>query len=137
MNLFEKANFENNLISFDPTDVLDNNFRRINKENFDDTNSMITYRNTTYVQMLKTYNYNKIFNINNPPIKHILEPYIDNINNFYLFFVVSNNDKTDDGVEPPVNTCDKQMQLLYDTREALLVMGDPTHIPTLECKEKT
>ena len=33
-------------------------------------------------------------------------------NNFYLFFVVSNNKKSN-GLE----TCDKQVQLIYDTRK--------------------
>jgi len=67
---------------------------------------------------INNYNYNKIFNIRNPPIKSVLEKYLldDNFNNFYLFFVVSNN-KKEDGSKEGLETCDKQIQLIYDTRK--------------------
>jgi len=63
---------------------------------------------------INNYDYNSIFNIKNPPIKSILSTYLDDpsFSNFYLFFVVSNNFKKDGNID----TCDKQLQLLYDTR---------------------
>ena len=63
---------------------------------------------------INNYDYNSIFNIKNPPIKSILSNYLDDpsFSNFYLFFVVSNNFKKDGNID----TCDKQLQLLYDTR---------------------
>jgi len=63
---------------------------------------------------INNYDYNAIFNIKNPPIKSILSNYLDDLSfsNFYLFFVVSNNFKKDGNID----TCDKQLQLLYDTR---------------------
>ena len=61
--------------------------------------------------------YNSIFNIRNPPIKSILSNYLNDpsFSNFYLFFVVSNNFKKDEKLGN-IDTCDKQLQLLYDTR---------------------
>jgi hypothetical protein len=63
---------------------------------------------------VNNYDYNSIFNIKNPPIKSILKNYLkdDSFSNFYLFFVVSNNFKKG----TTIDTCDKQLQLLYDTR---------------------
>ena len=83
---------------------------------------------------IRNYDYNKIFNIKNPPIFKILESYIDTIDNFYLFFVVTNNKKvtkTDTGID----ICDKQLQLIWDTRHFMNVIAedDPTNI---DCKNK-
>jgi hypothetical protein len=79
---------------------------------------------------INNYNYNKIFNISNPPIKSILKPYLDDdsFKNFYLFFVVSNNLKVTKNakgqvVGDPLETCDKQLQLLYDTRDFMDVIA--------------
>ena len=73
--------------------------------------------------LIKKYDYNKIFNIEDPPIKKILESYIDSIDNFYLFFVVTNNNKKDsDGKS--INTCDKQIQLIWDTRHFMNVIAE-------------
>jgi hypothetical protein len=82
-------------------------FNRITKgisENIDDNKN----------NWINNYNYNKIFNIRNPPIKSVLEKYLldDNFNNFYLFFVASNSKGPTD-----LETCDKQVQLIYDTRK--------------------
>jgi hypothetical protein len=74
-------------------------------------------------EIIKNYNYNKIFNIDNPPIKRILESYIDSIDNFYLFFVVTNNNK-EDSTGKSINTCDKQMQLIWDTRHFMNVIAE-------------
>lgn len=52
------------------------------------------------------YDYNKIFKYKDPPIKTILEPYFDEetgLDNFYLFFVVSNNSE---------KICGEQIELL-------------------------
>jgi hypothetical protein len=74
-------------------------------------------------KIIKNYDYNKIFNIDNPPIKKILESYIDSIDNFYLFFVVTNNNK-EDSTGNSINTCDKQMQLIWDTRHFMNVIAE-------------
>jgi len=73
------------------------------------------------LKYVNNYDYNKIFNITEPPIKKILEPYLEEINNFYLFFVVSNNLKTSKTGD--IETCDKQMKLLYDTRAFMNVIS--------------
>jgi len=80
---------------------------------------------------INNYNYNKIFNIENPPIKSILAPYLDDptFQNFYLFFVTSNNVKeAPDGNN--INTCGKQIQLMYDTRHFMEVIAksDPAGV---------
>jgi hypothetical protein len=54
-----------------------------------------------------TYNYNKIFNVDNPPIEGLLEPYFKYIKNFYVFYVVSNDDPS---------KCDKQIKLIADSK---------------------
>lgn len=73
-----------------------------------------------YADQINNYNYNKIFNIEEPPIQKVLEEYLDEIDNYYLFFVVSNNLKTAPGQAPTagdgIETCDKQMKLIHDTR---------------------
>jgi hypothetical protein len=61
----------------------------------------------------------------------VLEPYIESIDNFYLFFVVSNNKKKDpDTGKFDIETCDKQMKLLHDTRHFMSVIAedDPSMI---------
>jgi hypothetical protein len=73
------------------------------------------------LKYVNNYDYNKIFNITEPPIKKILEPYLEEINNFYLFFVVSNNLKSSKSGD--IETCDKQMKLLYDTRVFMNVIS--------------
>jgi hypothetical protein len=72
---------------------------------------------------INNYDYNKIYNIERPAIKSILQPYLDDpsFRNFYLFFVVSNNLKGD--IKNGVETCDKQLQLLYDTRNFMDVIA--------------
>ena len=92
---------------------------------------------------INNYNYNKIFNIRDPPIKSILKPYLDDpqFKNFYLFFVVSNNLKvtkleTGQVVGAPTETCDKQLQLLYDTRHFMDIIAheDAEGILPAECE---
>jgi hypothetical protein len=72
---------------------------------------------------INNYDYNKIFNIKNPPIKSILSPYLDDpmFQNFYLFFVTSNNVK--EGPSGNLDTCGKQIQLMYDTRHFMEVIA--------------
>jgi hypothetical protein len=89
------------------------------------------YYGKKYIDWVNNYNYNKIFNIDDPPIKKVLEPYIESIDNFYLFFVVSNNKKKDpDTGKFDIETCDKQMKLLHDTRHFMSVIAedDPSMI---------
>jgi hypothetical protein len=76
-------------------------------------------------QLVNNYDYNKIFNISDPPIKKILQPYLDEIDNFYLFFVVSNNLKNAPSGRPEdaIETCDKQIKLLYDTKVFMNVIS--------------
>ena len=92
---------------------------------------------------INNYNYNKIFNIRDPPIKSILKPYLNDpqFKNFYLFFVVSNNlkvTKLESGtvVSGPTETCDKQLQLLYDTRHFMDIIAheDAEGILPAECE---
>jgi len=73
---------------------------------------------------INNYDYNKIFNIKNPPIKSVLAPYLDDesFKNFYLFFVTSNNVKEGN---PNIDTCSKQIQLMYDTRHFMDVIANP------------
>jgi hypothetical protein len=54
-----------------------------------------------------SYDYNKIFNVDNPPIEGLLEPYFKYIKNFYVFYVVSNDDP---------EKCDKQIKLIADSK---------------------
>jgi hypothetical protein len=79
---------------------------------------------------INNYDYNKIFNIKNPPIKAILSPYLDDpmFQNFYLFFVTSNNVKVADTGN--LDTCGKQIQLMYDTRHFMEVIAknDPNGV---------
>ena len=58
----------------------------------------------------ETYDYNKTFNIENPPIATLLNPYFKIINNFYLFYVVSNDNHSQ---------CDKQIKLIEDSKTFL------------------
>jgi hypothetical protein len=55
----------------------------------------------------ESYDYNKIFNVDNPPIEGLLEPYFKYIKNFYVFYVVSNDDPS---------KCDKQIKLIADSK---------------------
>jgi len=54
-----------------------------------------------------SYDYNKIFNVDNPPIEGLLESYFKYIKNFYVFYVVSNDDPS---------KCDKQIKLIADSK---------------------
>lgn len=54
-----------------------------------------------------SYDYNKIFNVDNPPIEGLLEPYFKYIKNFYVFYVVSNDNPS---------KCDKQIKLIADSK---------------------
>ena len=85
------------------------------------------------LEVVNNYDYNKIFNIQDPPIKKILNPYLSAIDNFYLFFVVSNNMKSAKGGD--IETCDKQMKLLYDTKTFMNVISaeDDKDLKTLRC----
>jgi len=93
-----------------------NNFTYDNKLRRD---PLENYENKPLLDWVNNYDYNKIFNIEEPPISKILKPYLDGdlINNIYLFFVVSNNKK--EGLE----TCDKQIQLLDDTKKFMEVIS--------------
>jgi len=111
LNSFEKTNVKRTISenSFLMNDVYNNKFRKSIDKNLED--------------IIKNYDYNKIFNIDNPPINKILESYIDSIDNFYLFFVVTNNNKEDSSGNS-INTCDKQMQLIWDTRHFMNVIAE-------------
>ena len=111
LNQFERTNVKQTIRDniFKVDNVYNNKFR----DTIDDDLKKI----------IKNYDYNKIFNIDNPPIKKILESYIDSIDNFYLFFVVTNNNK-EDSVGKSINTCDKQMQLIWDTRHFMNVIAE-------------
>jgi len=57
-----------------------------------------------------TYDYNKTFNNKNPPIATLLNPYFKIIENFYVFYVVSNDNQ---------GQCDKQIKLIEDSKSFL------------------
>ena len=63
----------------------------------------------------ETYDYNKAFKINDPPIATFLKPYFEVMNNFYVFYVVSNMNK---------EKCDKQIKLISDSEEFLKRLGN-------------
>ena len=92
------------------------------------------FKDNVNKEELSNYDYNKIFNINDPPIKKILEPYLGSIDNYFLFFVVSNNYKENPSNKGTydIQTCDKQMQLLYDTRHFMKIIAGKTDI-NLQC----
>ena len=75
---------------------------------------------------VNNYDYNSIFNRENPPIKSILKNYLEDssFKNFYLFFVVSNNLKIEKDTLKKTDTCDKQIQLLFDTRDFMEVIAN-------------
>lgn len=78
-----------------------------------------------FADKINNYNYNKIFNIEEPPIQKVLEEYLDEIDNYYLFFVVSNNLKSSGApvLGQGIETCDKQMKLIHDTRYFMSVIS--------------
>ena len=125
--LKEKYLLETKLKSQSETFVNDNDFysqivymNKYRDETFDNKNNdKFKNKSSSQLKIINNYNYDKIYNINDPPIKKILAPYFNVINNYYLFFVVSNNLK--DG---NINTCDKQMKLLYDTQKFMQVIAD-------------
>ena len=109
----EKDNY-NTVMRHDKTLEVNGSIRGLS-ENIDDIKN----------NWINNYDYNKIYNLENPPIKSILKDYLqdESFRNFYLFFVVSNNLKMvskTDGLE----TCDKQIQLLYDTRYFMDVIAN-------------
>ena len=57
----------------------------------------------------ETYDYNKGYKIETPPISILLDTYFNKIQHFYLFYVVSN-----DNVD--ANNCEKQIQLISDCK---------------------
>jgi len=63
----------------------------------------------------ETYDYNKAFKIDDPPIATFLKPYFEVMNNFYVFYVVSNMNK---------EKCDKQIKLISDSEEFLKRLGN-------------
>ena len=94
------------------------------------------YSKTVNENELSSYDYNKIFNIKDPPIKKILDPYLDSIENYFLFFVVSNNKKKDPKTKlHNIETCDKQLQLLYDTRYFMKILAGDKDI-NIQCDAK-
>ncbi len=79
-------------------------FRFLSKNSTDKNN--FCGKNLNY-WINETYDYNKSFNVDNPPIASLLSPYFQYIKNFYLFYVVSNDD--------PLQ-CDKQIKLISDSK---------------------
>lgn len=94
-----------------------------------------TYNDKKIIDWITNYDYNKIYNIEDPPIKQILEPYLENIDNIYLFSVVSNNLKKIDG-RKSIDTCDKQIKLIYDTQKFMEIISasDTKDIKGIICK---
>jgi uncharacterized protein YqgV (UPF0045/DUF77 family) len=55
-------------------------------------------------QIEKSYDYSKTYNYDNPLIATVLKPYLDKLENYYMFYLLTNND--------PDFKCEKQMKLL-------------------------
>jgi hypothetical protein len=128
LNEFEHINYPRNS-PINMEDVYDNKIRNVK-----DNNSDPKYYGKKYIEWIKNYDYNNIFNIEDPPIKKVLEPYVNSIDNFYLFFVVSNNKKQNPSSKAfDIETCDKQMKLLYDTRDFMKVVAEDDP-PGVTCK---
>lgn len=107
-------------------DLFKNNFRLITDKHFEKTEKEASddptipkHFNKPYTTLINNYNYNAGFNLTNPPIKKILDPYLEIMENIYVLFVVSNsvNNKND-------NTCDKQHKLLLDTKKFMDVIAN-------------
>ena len=62
----------------------------------------------------KIYDFNKAYRKDCPPIKTILKPYFDIIDNFYVFYVVSNNNEA---------KCEKQIKLIADSSDFLMELS--------------
>lgn len=120
INEFEKQNFVKRIQDKQNQQLYDNTFRDLKDVDFTSpktTRDIPIHFGQKYTDMLNNYDYNKSFNLENPPIQSILAPYL-HIQNIFLFFVVTNNkNKKDD------STCDKQMKLLYDTRTFMDVVA--------------
>jgi hypothetical protein len=121
INEFEKQNFTDRVMGKEDEDLFKNKFRILTDTHFTDNTDkkyMPKHFNKPYTDMLKNYDYNRAFNKKTPPIESILEPYIKDIQNIFLFFVVTNHPNKQDK-----STCDKQMKLLYDTRTFMDVVA--------------
>ena len=62
------------------------------------------YLEQIYQKIEKSYDYSKTYNYDNPLIAKILKPYLDKLENYYMFYLLTNND--------PDFKCEKQMKLL-------------------------
>ena len=61
------------------------------------------------------YDFNKSYRKDDPPIATILKPYFDIMNNFYVFYVVSNENK---------DKCEKQIKFIADSNDFLNELGN-------------
>ena len=129
----ENVDLANTAFSPTPNDLFNNFLRKPNFElKFYKTVKGITKNiHDNKNSWINSYDYNKIYNIKDPPIKRILGPYLDDesFKNFYLFFVTSNNLK-EDATDPSkdIDTCAKQIQLMYDTRYFMDVIANEDSI---------
>jgi len=123
-------------------DIDDNSeyIRTVKKDNVYD--NVFRYPTTNkykeFEKDIKNYDYNRIFNIEDPPIKTILKPYLDKIDNYYLFFVVSNNFKRDPESKEEIynkETCHNQIGLLNDTQHFMKVIQGED-IDHMQCNEE-
>jgi hypothetical protein len=124
----KNVNLLNNAFTPSPEDVFNNFLRKPNFElKFFKTVKGITKDiHDNKNNWINSYDYNKIYNKSDPPIKRILAPYLDDdsFKNFYLFFVTSNNKKEDNDPSKDIDTCAKQIQLMYDTRYFMDVIAN-------------
>jgi hypothetical protein len=108
-------------------DLFKNNFRLITDDHFEYANEIEALANRNipkhfkkpYTTLINNYNYNAGFNLSDPPIKKILDPFLDFIDNIYVLFVVSNSANNNNE-----NTCDKQQKLLSDTKIFMDVIAE-------------
>jgi len=76
-----------------------------------------TYNGRPFREWLESddiYDFNKSYRKDNPPIATILKPYFNIIKNFYVFYVVSNENK---------DKCEKQIKFIADSNDFLIELG--------------
>ena len=67
------------------------------------------------------YDYNKVYRLKSPPIKIILSSYFEKIKKYYIFYVVSNQNK---------DKCEKQIKFIADSNDFLTSLATYTYKPS-------
>ena len=70
-----------------------------------------------YLKIENSYNYSKTYKYEEPLIADILKPFLDKLENYYMFYLLTNND--------PDFKCEKQMKLLDVSLKFIQAMNPP------------